>query len=188
MKPEIDTFKSFTETNYSKKDKNSYLNQNIENMIREKEGDISAILMACECRTLDDALEYYSEIYNINDTLYLEVDRLESKIASAEEEIHRLNKQKRTSEVYENGQISEFKNLSKNCRSNKNLVWEMKDAREDECSRIILAIGELLHLERGEENLLSDEALREMDSQIDALCLGRPERRGVRKDSKMVGS
>ena len=79
--------------------------------------------MACECKDLDDALEYYSEIYNINDGLYLEVDRLESKIASAEEEIYRLNKQKRTSEVYENGQMSEFMNLAKNCRSNKNLIW-----------------------------------------------------------------
>lgn len=54
----------------SRRDKNLSLNENIENMIREKEGNIERIIMSAECCDLQDTLQHYSHIHSLNDTLF----------------------------------------------------------------------------------------------------------------------
>jgi hypothetical protein len=112
---------------------------------------------------------------------------LESKIVAAEGEIDRLKRQKRTSEVYENGQISEMINISKNCRSNKNLVWDLEETSEDECTTILQGVCAILNVEQSEdEKSLNDDVLREIDRQIDGFGCAFYERKTCRKESKMV--
>lgn len=48
-----------------------------------------------------------------------------------------------------------------------------------------MEICELLHIEHGDS--LNDDTLREMDREVDNLGTLRFERRGGRKDSKMMG-
>jgi hypothetical protein len=45
-KPQVESNKASFE-NTTRKDKNSSLNENIENLIREREGDIERVLMSC---------------------------------------------------------------------------------------------------------------------------------------------
>jgi hypothetical protein len=165
-RPQIEPSRTATDLS-SRRDKNASLNENIENMIREKEGNIERLIMSAECRDLEDALDYYSQIYSLNDTLFEEVELLDVRIAAAEGEIERLARQKRTSEVYENGQISEFYNIAKKSRSNKNLVDDSPDSPRDELAAIALQVCDLLQIEHGDA--LSDDTLREMDRQVDGL-------------------
>lgn len=144
----------------SRRDRNASLNENIENMIREKEGNIERIIMGAECRDLQDALHHYSDIYRLNDLLFTEVESLDARIAAAETEIDRLARQKRTSEVYENGQLTEFYNISKKSRSNKNLVGDTSDSAQDQPAIITRELCRLLSIDLPDSAPLSDDVLR----------------------------
>lgn len=67
----------------TRRDKNATINENIENMIREKEGNIERLIMNAECKDLKDALQHYSQIYALNDALFQEVEGLDSRIEAA---------------------------------------------------------------------------------------------------------
>lgn len=45
------------------------MNKGIEGLICEKEGEIDRIIINCECKNLEEAIDYYKDIYNINDDL-----------------------------------------------------------------------------------------------------------------------
>jgi hypothetical protein len=87
--------------------------------------------------------------------------------------------------VYENCQITEFYNIAKKSRSNKNQVEDSPGTPPNELSKIAHQLCSLLGVEHGET--LTDDTLREIDRQVDALGTLRFERRGGRKESKMVG-
>lgn len=102
-------------------------------------------------------------------------------------EIDRLARQKRTSEVYENGQITEFFNIAKKSRANKNMVEDSPECPRQELLQIASEVSALLGIDHSPQSSFTDDAIREIDQRVDAFATMRYERRGGRKESKMVG-
>ena len=98
------------------------------------------MVVNAQCSSLEECTRLYKSLDVQNNQLIGDITEVDETIDHLEHEIERSKRQKRSSEVYENRQLSEMINMTKNSRSHKAAIKDCDPSNPQHLQNITMKI------------------------------------------------